>query len=43
MVDLQNSEKVENKEKSINFVDGTKANFLNVFKTAKVTVPIKKD
>jgi len=43
MVDLQNSEKVEVKEKNSNYLENNKIGFFNVLKPAKVTVPVKKD
>lgn len=42
VVELQNEEKVEKTEKSINFKNGEKR-FFNFFKFAKVTVPIDRN
>lgn len=41
-VELQNGEKIEKTEKSINFKNAEKR-FFNLFKLAKVTVPIDRN
>ena len=43
VVELQNCNSVEEKQKYIHFVDGKKDTFLNIYKNAKVTIPVSKD
>lgn len=41
-VELQNSERIEKKDESINFKSGSGKRFFGFLKLAKVTVPVSK-
>lgn len=42
-VELQNAEKIEEENKTINFKNGGGHKFFNFFKLAKVTVPVNRN
>ncbi len=42
-VELQNAAKLDHKEKCIHFIKSNKYGFFNVFKTAKVSIPVENE